>query len=145
MYHYKFYQSSNENIDRNLCKLVEKIYLQGGRSLLKVPDLDSLGYINEILWKYSQKIFLPHGKDGDFSPTDHPIYISTSFANKNNAGYLIIFNHKETFCGSNYKNTIYVFNQGNKNIHYNLHKNFILSNKSSIFYCQDKNNWRILD
>lgn len=57
------------------CRLVERIYSEGHRILIHLPDGAQANHLDRLLWTFRQQSFLPHGlaKDADRALT--PILI----------------------------------------------------------------------
>lgn len=49
------------------CRLVERIYGDGHRVFVHVPDREQASHLDRLLWTFRQQSFLPHGmaKDAD--------------------------------------------------------------------------------
>lgn len=82
-----FYEFSFAPLEKILPKLLEKIYDQGQRIVIFFEDPEYLKNLNTVLWTYSTLAFLPHGSDqeGWDNPKDHPIWLTTSLKNENEA------------------------------------------------------------
>jgi len=72
----QFYQLKSTPLERALPKLVEKAYLAGCRVQLVLGSEERTQYVNDVLWTYSQSMFLPHGSAKDGNAERQPVYLS---------------------------------------------------------------------
>ncbi len=62
-----FYILSGETaagLQRLACKLVDKAWQRGMRTLINVADADSAAQLDELLWTFRDVSFLPHARSG---------------------------------------------------------------------------------
>lgn len=85
-----FYQLNRTPLERALPKLLEKIYGSGMRALVLCDSQEKVELLNNMLWTFSPGAFLPHGFQGD--PKRHPIWLSTSPENVNDANIIVVTN-----------------------------------------------------
>lgn len=85
-----FYHLTVTPLEKALPKLVEKIYQSGLRALIVCDSQERMETINSVLWTFSQNAFIPHGYVGD--PARHPIWLSLSSENINQADVVIVLN-----------------------------------------------------
>lgn len=85
-----FYHLTVTPLEKALPKLVEKIYHSGLRTLIVCDSQERMETLNSILWTFSQSAFIPHGFLGD--PMRHPVWLSLSIDNVNNADIAIVLN-----------------------------------------------------
>ncbi|WP_133511914.1 DNA polymerase III subunit chi [Candidatus Thiosymbion oneisti] len=57
------------------CRLVERIYGTGQRTLIQVPDREQARHLDRLLWTFRQQSFLPHGLVNDSDRALTPILI----------------------------------------------------------------------
>ena len=77
-----FYETNDK--ESVLIKLIEKFYIQNKRVIIFCHNNDEVLYYEKILW--TRSFFLPHGSYNTFEDSsEHPIWLSTSFKNENNA------------------------------------------------------------
>jgi DNA polymerase III subunit chi len=79
-------------IERVACILSEKCYLKNLRTVIIVPSTMQKETLNNMLWTYKQKSFIPHGSDNDPLSEKQPIFITEQFQNPNLANNLILIN-----------------------------------------------------
>ncbi|MES2215478.1 MAG: DNA polymerase III subunit chi [Pseudomonadota bacterium] len=85
-----FYHLAEENQTKSACLLLEKCYQGNLRSLVRTSDMDTQIAINNSLWTFAQKAFIPHGSSADPHPALQPIYITTGMENPNQANLLML-------------------------------------------------------
>lgn len=88
------YQVYEKLLKPSLCQLIEKCYSNQLITTLIVNN-ESINEIDNLLWTYSQKSFIPHGHQLDQLPEQQPIYISSEFVNVNNSSTLLMFDPSE--------------------------------------------------
>lgn len=66
-------------------RLIEKIYYSDQRLVIITEDEEMMKTIDDGLWVYSTKHFIPHATVSDEHPADQPIYITTKQENPNEA------------------------------------------------------------
>lgn len=87
------YQTIDNLLEKTVCLITEKCYLNNFRVIIITSDTEMQELINKVLWSYSQKQFIPHGSSLDPSPEMQPVYITTDILkNINNAKVLILVN-----------------------------------------------------
>lgn len=84
-----FYKLTSLPIIKAAPKLIEKIYYSGQRSTVLVQDSSILKTIDDGLWAYSTKHFIPHATCDDEFPEDQPVYITTKIESPNKATIFI--------------------------------------------------------
>ncbi len=85
-----FYHLTRTPIDRALPQILKKAASAGKRSLVRTGSEERVAVLNMLLWTYDPASFLPHGTLQDGDPADHPVFLSTSENNANNAEVLIL-------------------------------------------------------
>ncbi len=68
-----FYQLSTRPLEVVLPKLLEKAYAAGHRVVVRCRDAAQVAMLDERLWTYDDRSFLPHGTAGE----GHPILLVT--------------------------------------------------------------------
>jgi DNA polymerase IIIc chi subunit len=126
-----FYHIQNEEYVKNTCKLIEAEYLKGDKILVRTKDDASQEELNEALWLFSKKAFIPHGSKFDDKATMQDVYITTDTEIPNNAKTLILYNIFDlTEYDKKYFTNLVVIFYGNNDIHLNgartLYKNLKL-------------------
>ena len=92
MQHFSLYHSFAGLLEKTICALTERCHNNNLRVVIIVPSADFQEKINELLWTYSPKQFIPHGSKLDPMAEQQPIYITCEKENPNNAALLMIVN-----------------------------------------------------
>ena len=80
-----FYQLLGQPLERALPMLLEKTRERGWKAVIEVGSSERQAALDDALWTYSDRSFLPHGLDGESDCASHPILITTARANSNAA------------------------------------------------------------
>ncbi|MCX7341556.1 MAG: DNA polymerase III subunit chi [Hyphomicrobiales bacterium] len=80
-----FYQLLNQKLERALPLLLEKARERGWKAVVEVGNPERQAALDDALWTYSDRSFLPHGIDGDAAAPHQPILITTTRENRNGA------------------------------------------------------------
>ena len=80
-----FYRLTTLPIIKAAPKLIEKIYYSGQKLVVRVQDEVMIKNIDDGLWAYSTKHFIPHGTFLDAHSNDQPVYLTTKIENPNQA------------------------------------------------------------
>ena len=75
---------------RALPMLLEKVLEQGHRAVLLAGSDERVRSLNEALWTYEQRSWLPHGSSQDGHDASQPIYLTLEEDNPNQAGILVL-------------------------------------------------------
>lgn len=76
-------------------KLIEKVYYSNQRLVVITPDEQSMKIIDDVLWSYSTKHFIPHATYLDDSHSDQPVYITINDENPNCANIIMSIGNAE--------------------------------------------------
>lgn len=85
-----FYHLSKYPVAKALPKLLEKIHQAENRCLVLCQNDQEMKDLNEIIWTYASRAFLPHGSITDPSPEIQPVLLSTDSKNLNSAKVIIV-------------------------------------------------------
>ncbi len=130
-----FYHIQNEEYVKNTCKLIEAEYLKGDKILVRAKDDAAQEELNDVLWQFSKKSFIPHGSKFDDKASMQDVYITTDTEIPNNSQTLILYNifHLTEYDKKYFKNLAVIF-YGNQESHLNnaraLYKNLKLEGYS---------------
>lgn len=104
-----FYHLERSTLDEVLPALVEKTLERGWRAVIEAASPERVEALDGLLWTFRDDSFLPHGRDGDGAPMDHPILLTTTRHNPNGASVRFIVDGAdcETFAG--YVRIVYMF------------------------------------
>jgi DNA polymerase-3 subunit chi len=75
-----FYHLERTGVDRALPQLLEKTLARGWKALVRIPDPEGLGALDDALWAYADDSFLPHGIEGDALSPRQPVLLSAAVA-----------------------------------------------------------------
>jgi DNA polymerase-3 subunit chi len=93
MYDIAFYHFKAEEPVKQFCKFLEQEYLAIGKNMIiRTLDDATQEMLNEVLWTFSKKSFLPHASKFDDDGQLQPIYITTTDELPNDAAILILYN-----------------------------------------------------
>jgi DNA polymerase-3 subunit chi len=76
-------------VERILPNLLAKIIQSGQKCIFMLRDEERMKQIDNALWSYGNKSFLPHGTVHDPFPDEQPVYLTTGLENPNQATILI--------------------------------------------------------
>ncbi len=80
-----FYQLERQPLERALPALLEKSLERGWRAIVEVSSPQRQAALDDALWTYAERSFLPHGVDGEPDCETQPILITAGTANNNDA------------------------------------------------------------
>ena len=78
-----FYHLTESPLEEALPTLVEKSVGRGWRASIQTSGPEKRDALDMHLWTYRAETFLPHGRDGDERPADHPVYLTVTPDNVN--------------------------------------------------------------
>jgi len=84
----RFYHLTQSPLEHTLPGLLAKSLERGWRVIVQGGDEARLAFLDTHLWTYADNSFLPHGLEGGGAA--QPIWLTTSEANPNNAGVLML-------------------------------------------------------
>ena len=84
-----FYRLTTLPILKAAPKLIEKIYYSGQRLVVIAESEELMKTVDDGLWVYSTKHFIPHATFADESPEDQPVFLTTKLENPNNASIMM--------------------------------------------------------
>jgi DNA polymerase-3 subunit chi len=85
-----FYHLERRSLDDVLPGLVERTLERGWRALIKCESADRAAAIDNLLWTFDEKSFLPHAQFGDGDAARQQVLITVEDANANNANVLFL-------------------------------------------------------
>jgi DNA polymerase III subunit chi len=144
-----FYHITSDPLEKSLAELANKLYEKKERTLIVCNDNAQMHNINNILWSFSTKKFIPHGSIEDDAPEQQPILLSTSPKNLDNNPSTIILlmpislenagrfeKYIYMFCGKDADPNVIAMNdlhaQYNSNNHYQIKYWFLDASKKWI-------------
>ncbi len=104
-----FYHLTASPLEKGLPRLLEKVHQAGMKSLVLVKDEERLAQLNQTLWSYTTKYFLPHGTKEDGFCEKQPIYLTIEFENPANANVLAMVDGAAPPSLDGFEKAIYMF------------------------------------
>ena len=83
------YQTSQENFNKLICSISDKIYNAGDRALMLMPEI-LLEEVDKLLWTFGRRKFIPHATIQDKMPEDQPILLSPNFTLVNKPKHIVL-------------------------------------------------------
>jgi DNA polymerase-3 subunit chi len=96
---FRFHHCERRRVDQALPALLEGLYAEGRRILVRAPSQEMADALNDRLWTYDDASFLPHGGPADGDPTSQPIFLTDRIENPNGATVLALLAGAETAPG----------------------------------------------
>ncbi len=93
---FRFHHLERRRVDQALPRLVERLYAEGRRVVLRASSREMVEALNAALWNYDDAGFLPHGAAGDGEPAEQPVFLTDRVENPNQASALILLAGAET-------------------------------------------------
>ena len=87
-----YYQTSSGRLIKAFCSLAEKCYYTGNKTTVLVNDQALAINLDQTLWTYSKKHFIPHALSTEQHPEKQPILISTDLEIKFPSPILMLIN-----------------------------------------------------
>lgn len=85
-----FYHLQKQNLEEALPKLLEKAYVAGKPTKVKVGNEMRMEFLNSLLWTYADESFLPHGSKKDGNSDMQPIWLTVGDDNPNQSSFLFL-------------------------------------------------------
>jgi DNA polymerase-3 subunit chi len=86
----RFYHLTRMPLERALPALLERALAAGMRSVVIAGSEERVEALNQLLWTYEERSFLPHGSKRDGRPERHPVWLTTEDENPNGAACLVL-------------------------------------------------------
>ena len=86
----RFYHLTRTPLERALPQLLEKVLQTGQRAVVLAGSEERVEALNQLLWTYSDRSFLPHGSKRDGKPERQPVWLTTEDENPNGASCLFL-------------------------------------------------------
>lgn len=96
---FRFHHCERRRVDQALPALVESLYAEGRRVVVRAPSKEMADALNDRLWTYDDASFLPHGGAGEGDPATQPIFLTHGIENPNAATILVALAGAETSPG----------------------------------------------
>ncbi len=86
----RFYHLRTTALERALPQLLEKILARGDRAVVMAGSPERIAALDDALWTYDDRAFLPHGTARDGFPDQQPVWLTTAAENPNGAKVLVL-------------------------------------------------------
>ena len=105
-----FYHLTSTPLEKALPTLIAKIYETQGRALVVCKDAQQMRELNDVLWTFSTKKFIPHGSIEDENIEAQPILLATTINElSNNPDTAVVLDDTNIESQTNFKKYIYMF------------------------------------
>ncbi len=110
-----FYQLTISPLGKALPRLLEKVITSNKRAVVLLQDEEKLEKLNNELWTYTTKFFLPHGSKKDGFIEKQPIYLTTTNENPNNSTIFVFIGNSQPDNFDGFEKCLYMFDGNNEN------------------------------
>ena len=86
----RFYHLVRTGLERALPELLEKCLQRDWRAVVMLGSAERVESVNQHLWTYQERSFLPHGSSRDGEPEAQPIWLTDVDENPNDASVLFL-------------------------------------------------------
>lgn len=83
----RFYHLTMRSVEETLPLLLEKTLERGKRAVVRFQTQERLTAINQQLWTYNERRFLPHGSAKEGFEQDQPVWLTCEDETPNGATY----------------------------------------------------------
>ncbi len=94
---FRFHHLERRRIDQALTDLIERLYAERRRVIVRASSAEMVDALNDRLWTFSDASFLPHGAVGDGDPATQPVFLTERIENSNGATVLVVLAGAETW------------------------------------------------
>ncbi|MGE0736818.1 MAG: DNA polymerase III subunit chi [Alphaproteobacteria bacterium] len=85
-----FYHLQKSPLEAALPKLLEKVLQAGKRAVVMAGSEERIEALNNLLWVYDDRGFLPHGSRKDGFAEQQPVWLTVDDENPNGAQILVL-------------------------------------------------------
>jgi len=86
----RFYHLRTTALERALPQLLEKILARGTRAVVMAGSPERVAALDDALWTYDDRSFLPHGSARDGFAEEQPVWLTMQPENPNGAQVLVL-------------------------------------------------------
>ena len=86
----RFYHLRTTALERALPQLLEKVLARGDRAVVMAGSPERVAALDDALWTYDDRAFLPHGTVRDGAPEEQPVWLTLKVENPNGAKVLVL-------------------------------------------------------
>ena len=108
-----FYHLTKSPLEKALPKLMEKVVQHALRAVILAKDEVRVEQLNQQLWTYTTKFFLPHGSIKDGFIERQPIFLTHHSENPNNASVIAMIDDSEPESFDKFDKAFYLFDGQN--------------------------------
>ena len=90
-----FYHLLSMPLERALPKLIERVWTQGHRILVRAGSAERVEHLDVLLWTYEEASFLPHGSEREGNAVAQPIWLTHDAKNPNGGSILLLIDGVE--------------------------------------------------
>ena len=87
---FRFHHLERRRVDQALPDLLQKLYSEGLRIVVRAPSAEMVRALDDRLWTFDDASFLPHGAAGDGAPATQPVFLTAEVENPNGATVLVL-------------------------------------------------------
>ncbi|MDA1099334.1 MAG: DNA polymerase III subunit chi [Proteobacteria bacterium] len=104
-----FYHLLHWPLEKALPKLLEKALERGHRAIVLAGSQERVEDLNNVLWTYDDRSWLPHGSSSDGLPGEQPIFLTIDDENPNGADVLVAVDGREPAVAGGFARIIDLF------------------------------------
>ncbi len=105
-----FYHFLYGDFDKTVANLINKIYESSLQVVLLLESPEQLNTYNNLLWRFSQKSFIPHGSSQEGFASEQPVWLTTKIENPNNSDIIVSLANVIVDNDAPFKKILEVFN-----------------------------------
>lgn len=139
------YQTTKESLYKSSCQLLSKCYKEGLKTLVITSDELNAQTLDNLLWSFAQKDFIPHALSTDQNFDEHPIIISyqgdETQINTNHFNTQVLIESFQNY-SAEFKKTVIFFTQEKKDAALEL-KNSIKNATIKHYIQNEKGEWSL--
>ncbi len=104
-----FYHLERHTLEQTLPKLLEKVLGTGGRAVVMLGSAERRDALNDVLWTFDDRGFLPHGTEADGHAEAQPVWLTVEDENPNGATFLVLADGASSDRVGNYERCLELF------------------------------------
>jgi len=85
-----FYHLQRQTLEAALPALLEKALAAGKRAVVMLGSAERVEALDNLLWTYDDRSFLPHGSAADGFASEQPVWLTAADENPNGAQILVL-------------------------------------------------------
>lgn len=104
-----FYHLERQTLDQVLPNLLERTLERGWRAVVQAGSKERLEAVDNLLWTYNDRSFLPHGMKRDGNAELQPVYLTQDDSNPNGSDVRFLIEGAEMVDAEGYHRIVYLF------------------------------------